>query len=59
MSTRWKYQVVEVKPTLMGGFKQEQVQAELDRQGSLGWELVQIVAPAPLAPMLMVFKRPN
>ena len=32
---------------------------ELDRQGGLGWELVQIVAPVPMAPMLLVFKRPS
>lgn len=58
MTTRWNYQVVEVKPSVLGGFKQERIQAELGRQGALGWELVQAVAPYPMAPMMLMFKRP-
>ena len=42
---RWQYQVIEVKPSLMGAFKQEVLQEALVRQGQLGWELVQIVSP--------------
>ena len=59
MSTRWQYQVVEVKPALMGNFKAEAVQEALARQGQLGWELVEVVAPGPMMPLLAVFKRPN
>ena len=57
MSTRWQYQVEEIKPGLMGGFKQEVVQETLVRQGQQGWELVQIVANGPITAMLAVFKR--
>ena len=46
MSKRWSYQVVEVKPTLLGGLKAEEVQAELNRQGANGWELVTVIVPA-------------
>jgi hypothetical protein len=57
MSMRWQYQVVEIKPGLMGGFKPEAMQEVLARQGQLGWELVEIVSPGQLAPLLAVFKR--
>ncbi len=57
MSTRWKYQIIEIKPGIMGGFKSDAVQEELTRQGHLGWELVQVIANGPLVPMMMVFKR--
>lgn len=57
MSKRWSYLTVEVKPTLMGGLKTEEIQAELTRQGNLGWELVNLVVPAPLSTALLVFKR--
>jgi len=59
MSTRWQYQVVEIKPTMlgMGSFKTETVQETLTQQGRQGWELVQIVAPGPMMAMLAVFKR--
>lgn len=57
MSTRWQYQVVEIKPSLMGSFKPEVVQEVLVRQGQLGWELVQVIAPGQMMAMLAVFKR--
>jgi len=57
MSTRWQYQVVEIKPTLMGSFKTEVIQETLTQQGRLGWELVEIVSPGPMMAMLAVFKR--
>ncbi|MBD8636320.1 DUF4177 domain-containing protein [Stenotrophomonas sp. 169] len=56
MSKRWTYQTIEIKPGLMGGFKVDEVQTELNRQGQLGWELVNIVF-APLNPMILVFKK--
>jgi len=57
MSKRWSYQTIEIKPGLMGGFKVDDMQAELSRQGQLGWELVNIVFPAPLVPAILVFKK--
>jgi hypothetical protein len=57
MSTRWQYQVVEIKPGMMGGFKTEVVQEALNQHGRLGWELVELVSPGQLMPMLAVFKR--
>jgi len=57
MSDRWNYQVVEVKPTLLGGHKAETLQEELNRQGRLGWELVNIVVPTVASAALLVFKR--
>ncbi len=57
MSYRWNYQVVEVKPTLLGGHKAEALQEELNRHGKLGWELVNIIVPSAASPALLVFKR--
>ena len=57
MTKRWTYQVIEIKSGLMGGFKPEVIQDELNRQGLLGWELVNLTFPAPLTPALAVFKK--
>jgi len=59
VSQRWNYQVIEIKPGLMGGFNSQTVQEELTRQGIQGWELVQIVVSAPVRPLMLVFKRPG
>ncbi len=59
MSDRWKYQVHTIKPTLMRGHSAEELQAVLDRQAASGWELVQVLAPAPMANMMVVFRRPG
>jgi len=59
MSDRWSYQVVQVKSGTWGGFKSETVQAELNRMGALGWELVSVVIPSPASAAVMVFKRPQ
>ena len=45
MSRQWKYLVVELKTGLMGGFKLEALQEELDKHGRAGWELVNVVQP--------------
>lgn len=42
MSKRWSYQTIEVKTSMMGVLKPEDIQAELSRQGQLGWERAQI-----------------
>ena len=47
MSRNWKYLVVEVKTGLMGGFKLEALQEELDKHGRAGWELVNVVHSMP------------
>lgn len=57
MSKRWSYQTIEVKTSMMGLLKAEDIQAELSRQGQLGWELVNIIIPAPMRPAMLVFKR--
>ena len=57
MSKRWSYLTVEVKTSLMGVQKTEDIQAELSRQGQLGWELVNIIIPAPMRPAMLVFKK--
>ncbi|WDS36283.1 DUF4177 domain-containing protein [Pseudoxanthomonas sp.] len=61
MSTdrRWSYQTVEVKPSLMGGLKTELIQEELTKHGNLGWELVNVIVPAPTLSVMLVFKRPQ
>jgi len=61
MSTdrRWSYQTVEVKPALMGGLKTELIQEELTKHGNLGWELVNVIVPAPTLSVMLVFKRPQ
>lgn len=59
MSTRWQYQVIEIKQGLLGGLKQDAMQETLTRQGQQGWELVQVVAPSTTVPALAVFKRPG
>jgi hypothetical protein len=48
---------VEIKQATWGGFKPEAVQEVLAREGRKGWELVQLVAPSAVGPMLAVFKR--
>lgn len=57
MSKRWSYQTIEVKTSMMGLHKAEEIQAELSRQGQLGWELVNIIIPAPMRPAMLVFKK--
>jgi L-amino acid N-acyltransferase YncA len=43
MSTRWNYQVVEVKVQMFGKALTERAQEELARLGQMGWELVSAV----------------
>lgn len=58
MSAQWKYLVVELKTTLMGSFKMETLQEELDKQGRLGWELVNVVHATPtISSPTLVFKK--
>ena len=58
MSRNWKYLVVEVKTGLMGGFKLEALQEELDKHGRAGWELVNVVHATPtVSSSTLVFKK--
>ena len=57
MSKRWSYQPIEVKTSMMGLLKAEDIQSELTRQGQLGWELVNVIIPAPMRPAMLVFKK--
>ncbi len=53
---RWTYQVVEVKPRLFG-VRPEDVQAELNRLGAQGWELVSVTQPGAMHPVRLYLKR--
>lgn len=60
-TTRWKYHVVTVKANMAGlwtgrGVSDDRLQNELDQQGMLGWELVQIIHRGTFSQL--VFKRP-
>ena len=58
MNSRWAYLVVEVKTTMMGGFKMDALQEELNKQGKLGWELVNVVHAFPtVSSPTLIFKR--
>ena len=58
MSKRWNYLVVEVKTSMMGSFKLEALQEELDKQGRAGWELVNIVHATPtVSSPTLIFKK--
>ena len=57
MSKRWQYLTVEVKPKTWRGFDPNAVQEQLNRQGSLGWELVQATTTSYYFPMLLLFKK--
>ena len=55
---RWKYMVVEVKGSFLTGVvSAERLAEELDKAGTQGWELVQVVQAHPLRGAKLVFKR--
>lgn len=56
MSKRWSYLTVEIKPSFRG-LRIEDIQAELDKQGRLGWELVNMIVPSQLSPAILVLKK--
>ena len=55
---RWSYQLIEIKPRFLGS-NREQIQAELDRMGNQGWELVSATQAQALESMKLFFKRPT
>lgn len=58
MSKRWSYQVVEIKPGFTGRVNAEKIQAELNKHGASGWELVQVVHSGHgLHPAKLIFRK--
>ena len=58
MSTQWKYKVVELKSAFFGDHRQEAAQAELDRLGAMGWELVSVVQTNAADAVFLYLKQP-
>lgn len=56
MSKRWSYLTVEVQPSWTG-LKPDEMQAELNRHGQLGWELVNVLQTQPMGVALLIFKK--
>jgi hypothetical protein len=59
MSRRWQYKVVELRFQLFGGKLAERAQAELDKLGALGWELVSLVQASPADALRIFLKKEN
>lgn len=57
-STRWQYKVVEVPIKLFAGSLTERAQAELDKLGPQGWELVSTVQSSAADTLRLFFKKP-
>lgn len=53
---RWSYQIVEIKPRLFVN-PVEQIQAELNRLGAQGWELVSVTQPNHVNPIRLFLKK--
>ena len=58
MSTRWSYQVVEIKAQLFGTTMTARAQEELNRLGQLGWELVSSVQSSAADSIRLFLKKP-
>lgn len=57
MSTRWNHKVVEVPFSLFGSKLSEKIQAELDKFGALGWELVAVNQTSAADAVRLYFKK--
>ncbi len=57
MSNRWNHKVVEVSFSLFGNKLSEKIQAELDKFGALGWELVAVNQSSPADVVRIYFKK--
>lgn len=57
MSARWQYKVIELPYKLFGGKLAERAQAELDKLGALGWELVSVVQAHSADTMRLFLKK--
>ena len=58
MSTRWTYQVVEIKVQLFGKSLTERAQEELTRLGQQGWELVSASQSEATESIRLFLKKP-
>lgn len=58
MSTRWNYQVIEIKVQLFGKSLTERAQEELGRLGQQGWELVSSVQSNAADSIRLFLKKP-
>jgi hypothetical protein len=59
MIDKWNYKVVELGGGFFGIPKTEVIQAELDRHGGQGWELVNLVYIPGGRRHQLIFKRPG
>ncbi|GAB3302827.1 DUF4177 domain-containing protein [Luteimonas notoginsengisoli] len=57
MSTRWQYKVVDLPYRLFGDKLADRAQAELEKLGALGWELVSVVQSSPADTLRMFLKK--
>lgn len=57
MSTRWNYQVVEIKFQMFGKPMTDRAQEELNRLGAQGWELVSSVQSSSADSIRLFLKR--
>ena len=64
MNAIWEYKVITLKHG-GGGLRLTQTPADdesiaaLNREGALGWELVNAVCAGPIQPTVLYFKRPR
>ena len=58
MSSRWSYQVIEMKVQLFGKSMTERAQEELGRLGQMGWELVSAVQSSTADSIRLFLKKP-
>ena len=57
MSTRWQYKIVDLPYRLFGDKLADRAQAELEKLGALGWELVSVVQSSPADTLRMFLKK--
>ena len=59
MNERWQYKVVDVAVKMLGDSVSVRAQAELDRLGAQGWQLVSVVqSPATCSLSMFLRKGP-
>lgn len=54
---KWQHKVVDVAAELFGTAKAEDIQAELDKWGAQGWQLVSVISAGLAAPVQLFLKR--
>jgi len=54
---RFSYQVLEFKPGFWGGVKTREVNDELNRLGTQGWELAGVLPPGGVSGVRLILKR--